>query len=375
MSLVYPGSNTLEISTQTPPGSQPIERPEAVIKVDELTYLLWEAADFETQKTFLLDFGMLLTEESMDALLMRGYSSAPYNYVARKAAKTRFVGVGFSVLERADLEKLAQANNTSIEPLQRSGGGEVVRLTDPAGVEVEVTFGVERVAAVETRSAALPANTPNNKVRINQGHRAPLQAAPVMKLGHCVMGANNMMDVCQWYMRNLGLIPTDVLCIADGSPMLAFMRLDRGDKPADHHSIVIGKGQGNGYIHSAYEVIDLDALGQGQQYLKAKKYQHVWGIGRHILGSQLFDYWKDPQGYEFEHYADSDVFTSDYPTAYHPLDSGNIYAWGQDMPSDMLRPSLGQLLSIFKGIREGSVTFKWLKTAMKSVSRPPRPWL
>jgi hypothetical protein len=138
---------------------------------------------------------------------------------------------------------------------------------------------------------------------------------------------------------------------------------------------VASKGGGDGYLHSAYEVVDLDALGQGQQILKSKKYKHVWGIGRHLLGSQLFDYWKDPHGMEFEHYADGDVFTSDHPTTYHPMDPGNVYSWGPDIPADMLKPTATQLLGIIKGLFNGSVTLKWLRAALKATSRPARPWL
>ncbi len=32
------------------------------------------------------------------------------------------------------------------------------------------------------------------------------------------------------------------------------------------------------------------------------------GIGRHIQGSQLFDYWRDPDGFLVEHFADGDMF-------------------------------------------------------------------
>ena len=262
-----------------------------------------------------------------------------------------------------------------MESLDRPGGGEVVRLTDPNGIQVEVCFGIESAEAIPTREEALVVNTPNRKPRINEGQRAPLEPAPVIELGHCVTAANNMEAVATWYMLHLGLIPSDVLCLDDGSPMIAFMRLDRGDEPADHHCFVVGKGGGKGYLHSAYEVVDLDAIGQGQQYLKSKKYDHLWGIGRHILGSQLFDYWKDPDGHEFEHYADGDVFTSDHPTTYHPMDPGNVYAWGQDMPKSMLAPNPKQVFEILSGLFDGSVTFSWLKTVLKATKRPARPWM
>ena len=32
----------------------------------------------------------------------------------------------------------------------------------------------------------------------------------------------------------------------------------------------------------------------------------MWGIGRHLLGSQVYDYWADPWGRVHEHWADTD---------------------------------------------------------------------
>ena len=46
------------------------------------------------------------------------------------------------------------------------------------------------------------------------------------------------------------------------------------------------------------------------QHLRDRGYRHSWGIGRHIQGSQIFDYWRDPDKMMFEHYADGDVFDS-----------------------------------------------------------------
>ena len=375
MSLIYPGSETLVPNTTTPPGSLPLDRPDPIMSADALCYLLWELPDLDRQSQFLTDFGFLEVEKSTESLIMRGYGDSPYLYVGRRGPKHRFIGLGFLANSRGELSELAEATGAVVEALDRPGGGDVVRLTDPNGLVVEVCFGIERARVVPTRDEVLLANTPNRKIRVNEGQRAPLEPAPVIRLGHCVTGANNMEEVAHWYMLHLGLIPSDVLCLDDGSPMIAFMRLDRGDKPADHHCFVVGKGGGKGYLHSAYEVVDVDAIGQGQQYLKSKQYEHVWGIGRHILGSQIFDYWKDPSGHEFEHYADGDVFTSEVPTSYHPMDPGNVYAWGQDMPKSMLAPGPKQILQILAGLLDGSVSFGWLKAASRAAKRSPRPWI
>lgn len=40
------------------------------------------------------------------------------------------------------------------------------------------------------------------------------------------------------------------------------------------------------------------------QWLKSKGYKASWGVGRHILGSQVFDYWYMPDDFMIEHYSD-----------------------------------------------------------------------
>jgi hypothetical protein len=45
----------------------------------------------------------------------------------------------------------------------------------------------------------------------------------------------------------------------------------------------------------------------GHEYLSGlARYEHMWGIGRHLLGSQVYDYWADPWGRVHEHWADTD---------------------------------------------------------------------
>ena len=51
----------------------------------------------------------------------------------------RFVGAGFSVRTREELERLARIEGASaIEPSEHPGGGHQVALRDPSGVRVEI---------------------------------------------------------------------------------------------------------------------------------------------------------------------------------------------------------------------------------------------
>ena len=64
---------------------------------------------------------------------------------------------------------------------------------------------------------------------------------------------------------------------------------------------------------------------------KTGKYQHMWGIGRHLLGSQVFDYWADPWGRVHEHWTDSDVLNAGRRPA-SPKRQGTFAQWGESMP-------------------------------------------
>jgi hypothetical protein len=52
--------------------------------------------------------------------------------------------------------------------------------------------------------------------------------------------------------------------------------------------------------HCSFEVHDFDTQLLGHKWLAAKGYKSVWGVGRHILGSQIFDYWWDTSNYMVE---------------------------------------------------------------------------
>lgn len=361
----------------TAPGSILLPRPEPIVRADDVAYVAFEKPDLDLAERFLLDFGLVRAAREPQRLAMRGAGPLPCAYLAHAGTRSRYLGAAFRVAARADLEALARATKTEIEAHDEiAGGGARVRLTDPAGFRVDVVHGLREVEPLPIRSEALPQNTPLHKPRVNRPQRPEAGPARIVRLGHVVLQATDFRRSAEWYMRHLGLIPTDVQCLDDGSPNLAFMRCDRGPRPADHHTVVVFGGVADAYGHSAFEVVDLDEVGMGQQALRAGGWQHVWGIGRHILGSQIFDYWKDPWGDEVEHYADGDVFDASAPTGYHSFDPGLLWMWGDDLPADFgpqLTPAA--LAGIAGRIATGRLSLAHLRALKSSTARPPRPWL
>jgi hypothetical protein len=127
------------------------------------------------------------------------------------------------------------------------------------------------------------------------------------------MQTTTYLGTLNWYLEHLGLIVSDFLYSAgqrERGPVMSFIRCDQGTTPTDHHTLALTLEAANGYVHSAYQVADLDALAAGGEYLLDHGYQRAWGIGRHVEGTQIFDYWRDPDGFMVEHFADGDLFDS-----------------------------------------------------------------
>jgi len=364
--------------SRLPAQVQQLQRPQPLGRAVELSFLRWEKRQLAPTERFWRDFGMHVVESGRERLLARGTGHAPAIAIVTRGREDCFIGPAFVMSNDTDLQVYIKTLNAKLlSPEQIPGGGRGVELLDPAGRAVWLVQGQARAEPLANRSAVTPlCNSADHAPRVNRTVRTPIEPAKVIRLGHLVLQTVDFAAMTAWYLRVLGLIPTDVQYLADGSPNLAFCRLNLGDTPADHHTLVIVGAIEERYEHSAYEVIDLDALGQGYQVLRAQGYRHVWGIGRHVLGSQLFDYWRDPNGFELEHYTDGDLFTADAETTYSPFDMGSLWAWGDDLPASM-KPAMNlrALLRIAKLLQAKRITLRRLKLISAALNAPARPWL
>jgi catechol 2,3-dioxygenase-like lactoylglutathione lyase family enzyme len=349
---------------------QPSRHPRPTVKACRLAHLIFERPDLELAERFLTDFGLVTVLKTGDTLYMRGTGPAPYCYRVHRGSKARFVGFGLCVPDRADvinISKLPGATSPAIS--QHPGGGLYTCVTDPSGFLNEVVHGRSEVPVLPHRSA-LTLNDGEPK-RINATQRPPASPPEVMKLGHIVLEVAQYQKTSEWYTRTFGFIPSDVQILPDGSPLVTFMRLDLGDRPADHHTLAIAQGITPAYSHSAYELVDADAVGMGQRILREHRWKHAWGIGRHILGSQIFDYWHDPWDDKHEHYCDGDVFTAEKEMGVVWASPAALWQWGQPLPSSFTRPKLNfeNLSGLVRSLKQSpDLTFKKLITMARLFS-------
>jgi hypothetical protein len=309
----------------------------SIIKIEDVESVRFSAPDLEKMRLFLKDFGMSEAENVGDGVLrMRGTGDAPYIHETI-IGEPKFVSFTLRAKSVADLQALADAEGLAVEVDGGPGGGQVVRLTDPNGFRVDVSAGKKRASRL-THGVRDSWNTMGGLNRPGAAKRIAAGSANVVRLGHVVLGVNNTTESWRWWESRFGLIMSDEVRAPNGDLAAAFIRCDRGSDPADHHSLNFAAipGKSPTFHHAAYEVADFDDLMAGHEHLKQAGYTHDWGVGRHILGSQVFDYWKDPWGHRVEHWTDGDMFAQDVPANVHDLSIMLGQQWGPNSPADFV---------------------------------------
>lgn len=299
--------------------------------MEDIAFVRFSAPNLEEMRKFLQEFGLTCFSHG-DFLYSRGTDGAPYLHVTA-LGEPRFAGLGFRVQTRAELEALAAHDGVPVDISEAPGGGYRVALRDPDGNAVEVV--AEQTWA---SSGALPPDALVNSVAEKRRFRRPVRFAPgpsqVHRLGHVVLNVTSFAIAEAWYKERFGLITSDLVEIEPGVPLGAFLRCDRGDTPTDHHTLFLAQTPNRpGLNHAAFEVGGLDDLMKGHSFLKARGRDHAWGVGRHILGSQIFDYWKDPWGNELEHWTDGDLCIASDPAGVASLADLLGAQWGPNFPA------------------------------------------
>ncbi len=310
-----------------------------IIKVEDVAYVRFAAPDLGRMCSFLDEFG-LVTSVQNGSLYGAGRDGAPFAHVT-EPGESRFLALGLRAATVTDVETVAAHERVAVEPLAAPGGGVVARLRDPDGFVIEVVAG-----QAWGESAVLAREPVRNSAALRARLREPvrIEAGPstVLRLGHCVLNITDFRTSEAWYKERFGFITSDEIEVAPGHAIGAFLRCDRGNRPTDHHTLFLAPaGSGSGFNHAAFEVAGLDDLMVGHAHLEANGRNQSWGVGRHKLGSQIFDYWKDPWGHELEHWTDGDLFTAADSSSKATLPDLLGVQWGQSHPMMRRRQETG----------------------------------
>jgi catechol 2,3-dioxygenase-like lactoylglutathione lyase family enzyme len=328
-------------------GEHPGRARDPIVKVHDLAWLEFAKPDLDRAEAFAQAFGFSTSLRSAGELYLRGSDLGAPCVLIRKGTRSRFLGAAFRAAGSRDVLRLAEATGTTVAKLPETLGGISVDLVDPGGTRVRVVSDTHGLAALPVQ-VPLTVNTGHDVARANAALRPPREPAKVQRLGHVVLQTTRYRKALDWYLEHLGLIVSDFLYYPqqrERGPVMSFIRCDRGMTPADHHTLAMTLGPSDRYVHSAYQVADLDALAAGGEYLLDRGYRRSWGIGRHIQGSQIFDYWRDPDGFLVEHFSDGDLFDRTLEPGWAPMTASGLAQWGPPASRDFLgvKPSRAAL--------------------------------
>jgi catechol 2,3-dioxygenase-like lactoylglutathione lyase family enzyme len=301
----------------------------SIIAIKDISHIRFTAPNLDQMRLFLEDFG-LSTIDDGNRIFSHCNGRAPVCHITEQG-EPAFAALGLRASSMADLEKLSAVDGVPITSFDAPGGGMMVKLIDPNGFVIEV------VAEQELRSLSGCSASPS----FNSGHyhprvgRAPLvrpSPTEVIRLGHCVLEVADFRVSETWYKKRFGFLTSDEIEFMPGAAIGAFMRCDLGNFPADHHTLFLLQAQSEPkFNHAAFEVAGIDTLMTGHDHLAAKGYTPWWGVGRHILGNQIFDYWRDPWGHMLEHWTDGDLLTASDPPAQASVMDLLGVQWGPPM--------------------------------------------
>lgn len=180
-------------------------------------------------------------------------------------------------------------------------GDGCLRVTDPLG-DHDVVIEV-RAPASPSSVAPAPVNRPDHHDRLDR--RAPAclaEAPPPRRLGHVVFGTPDVAASAAFYRDGLGFRTSDVV----GGGIAHFLRCS-----PDHHNLLLSPAPIPVMNHYAFEVDDVDAIGLTGAAVLAEGGRSIAGVGRHVVGANLFWYLLDPAGGMFELFADMDRIVDD----------------------------------------------------------------
>lgn len=252
------------------------------------------------------------------------------------APRRRLLDLGVGVDHPEDLDRVERAmHGLGIDTVRSSTSVQAFDIGTQVWVRVEIA---PRVISEPTHAPTF--NTPGLITRENTRSDAILRNGAVRprKLGHVVLGSTDQEASQRFFTVGVGLKVSDTI-----KGVAAFMRCS-----TDHHNILVQGAPISMLHHTSWQVDDVDEVGRGASAMLEKDpARHVWGLGRHAIGSNFFWYLKDPAGNFAEYYSDIDCIVDDalwQPSVWEGARA--LYEWGPPPPPSFLAPEdLAELMT------------------------------
>lgn len=303
-----------------------------MLQLKSLHHVHVQVQDLAGHGRFAQAFGLIRAGEAAGVTYYRTAGEAAYSHSVQAGDATRLLAIAFVAESRDVLDRaVSEYGATPVRRFEGPGGGVAVSLRDPDGTIIDVAFGIEPRQPDPQRHPPV-INYPGKRARFNDTHALPAHGpTQLLRLGHVGLFVGDFRRSTDWYQQVLGLIPSDRLFA--GSPQNfigGFYRLGRGADWVDHHVMAFFAMGKPGVHHMSFEVHDIEQQMFAHRHLQKEGFQPVWGVGRHPLGSHVFDLWKDPNGLRFETFTDTDWCNDQRPCRDYPVQEAEMDHWSND---------------------------------------------
>ncbi|MEW2318169.1 VOC family protein [Streptomyces bauhiniae] len=244
------------------------------------------------------------------------------------APRRRLVEIGIGADDPDDLDRIERQLGALDLPVERSADS--LTTEEPIAGFRAVVSVASRIE--QQRVDPTPYNGPGRVDRADVRAPGVLREGRVAprKLGHVVIGSTDQAATQRFFTDGIGFKVSDVV-----PSLAAFMRCS-----TDHHNVLVQQAPVNFLHHTSWQVEDIDEIGRGAMAMLEKDPErHVWGLGRHHIGSNFFWYLKDPAGNFSEYYSDIDCIVDDAlwkPGVWEGARS--LFNWGPPPPPSFLMP-------------------------------------
>jgi catechol 2,3-dioxygenase-like lactoylglutathione lyase family enzyme len=288
-----------------------------------LTSITIGVPDVDAARTFYRDFGLAEREPGRFATTAGGEQLRLVT-----APRRNLLELGIGVDDPEDLGRIAARLERLDVAVTR--GARALRATEPVtGIAVVVEMA-ERIG--QAAEPALAMNGPGRAERENDRSPAATDETPARprKLGHVVVGSTDASLSRRFFVDGIGFRVSDEVAGVGA----AFMRCS-----TDHHNLLLQPAPTTFLHHTSWEVADVDEIGRGaSRLLREHPERHVWGLGRHAIGSNFFWYLRDPAGNFVEYYSDLDVIVDEEVWKVRASSADGLAAWGPPVPRSFLMP-------------------------------------
>ncbi|RBP02867.1 glyoxalase/bleomycin resistance protein/dioxygenase superfamily protein [Roseiarcus fermentans] len=197
---------------------------------------------------------------------------------------------------------------------------------DPFGLLVQVLVAAKTMPDAKARMDDLNVGA---NVR-GAPARSAARKVGATRLSHVALFTPDLDRALAFYTQALGLR------LADRSgDIIAFTY---GRHGSDHHMLAFAAGPAPGLHHTSWDMPSVECLGLANTQLRAAGYAIHWGPGRHVLGSNYFNYTADTWGQLWENSCHIDYIEKDAPwEVANFADEDAFYLWGPDAPAEMMQ--------------------------------------